>query len=65
MLKKRGDWSFAEGVNNTLLHAYIHQPYANRPPGVNTSFGNEFNRLNTWYSHLDLFTDYILSLIHI
>ena len=28
--------------------------YANRPPGVNTSFGNEFNRLNTWYSHLDL-----------
>lgn len=59
MLKKRGDWSFAEGVNNTLLHVYIHQPYANRPPGVNTSFGNEFNRLNTWYSHLDLFTDYI------
>lgn len=59
ILKQRGDWSFTEGVNNTLLHVYIHQPYENRPPGVNTSFGNEFNRLNTWYSHLGLFVSYI------
>lgn len=59
ILKQRGDWSFTEGVNNTLLHVYIHQPYENRPPGVNTSFGNEFNRLNTWYSHLGLFINYI------
>nr|WP_242507704.1 glycosyl hydrolase [Parabacteroides goldsteinii] len=59
ILKQRGDWSFTEGVNNTLLHVYIHQPYENRPPGVNTNFGNEFNRLNTWYSHLGLFISYI------
>jgi hypothetical protein len=26
---------------------------------VNAGFGNEFNRLNTWYSHLDLFTAYL------
>jgi hypothetical protein len=58
-MKRRGDWSFTEGINNTLLHVYIQQPYDDRPPGVNTWFGNEFNRLNTWYSHFDLFTAYL------
>lgn len=59
LMKQRGDWSLTEGINNTLLHVCIQQPYANRPPGVNASFGNEFNRLNTWYSHLDLFVAYL------
>jgi hypothetical protein len=58
-MKRRGDWSFTEGINNTLLHVYIQQPYEDKPPGVNAGFGNEFNRLNTWYSHLDLFTTYL------
>ncbi len=58
-MKRRGDWSFTEGINNTLLHVYIQQPYEDMPPGVNAGFGNEFNRLNTWYSHLDLFTTYL------
>ena len=58
-MKQRGDWSFTEGINNTLLHVYIQQPYDDRPPGVNTWFGNEFNRLNTWFSHMDLFTTYL------
>ena len=58
-MKRRGDWSFTEGINNTLLHVYIQQPYEEKAPGVNTWFGNEFNRLNTWFSHLDLFTTYL------
>ena len=58
-LKKRGDWSFTEGINNTLLHVYIQQPYEDKPPGVNTWFGTEFNRLNTWFSHMDLFSTYL------
>jgi hypothetical protein len=58
-MKRRGDWSFTEGVNNTVLHVYIQQPYDDRPPGVNAGFGNEFNRLNTWYPHIDLFTTYL------
>lgn len=59
MMKQRGDRFFTEGINNTLLHLYIMQPYEDKEPGVNASFGNEFNRKNTWFSHLDLFTTYI------
>src|ERR1700712_2928456 len=49
MFKKRGDRFFTEGINNTLLHVYIEQPNENRPQGINTWFGVEFNRLNTWF----------------
>jgi len=59
MFKQRGDRFFAEGINNTLLHVYIHQPYENKRPGVNAWFGNEFNRFNTWYDDMDLFVDYL------
>lgn len=57
--KERTDKYFAEGINNTLLHVFIHQPDTNRFPGTNAWFGTEFNRENTWYSHIDLFIDYI------
>lgn len=59
LMKQRGDRFFTEGINNTLLHVYIQQPYEDKVPGVNAGFGNEFNRFNTWFYSLDLFTDYI------
>jgi len=59
MMKQRGDRFFTEGINNTLLHLCISQPYEELEPGVNATFGNEFNRKNTWYPHLDLFIKYI------
>lgn len=59
MMKQRTDRFFAEGINNTLLHVYIMQPYENKNPGVNAWFGNEFDRKNTWFSQLDLFTEYL------
>ena len=49
-LKKSGDWSYSQGVNQGILHVYIHQPYADKFPGVNTWFGTEFNRNNTWFT---------------
>lgn len=52
------DDSFISGVNATLLHVFIEQPY-DRYPGVDAWFGTEFNRHNTWFSYMDLFTDYI------
>lgn len=58
-IKQRGDKFFAEGINNTLLHLYISQPYEDKNPGVNASFGNEFNRKNTWFSQLDVYTQYL------
>jgi len=58
-LKQRCDRFFAEGINNTLLHVYISQPYEDRNPGVNAPFGNEFNVKNTWFSQLDVYTQYL------
>jgi len=58
MMKQRGDRFFTEGINSTLFHLYIHQP-AEQLPGINAWFGNEFNRHNTWFPYLDLFTAYL------
>lgn len=58
-MKQRGDKFFTEGVNNTLLHVVISQPEEKKLPGLNCPWGQEFNRKNTWYSHLDLFTTYL------
>lgn len=59
LLKQRGDRFFTEGINNSLLHVYIHQPYEDKVPGVNTWFGTEFNRSNTWFNDFDLFVKYL------
>lgn len=58
MLKKRGDWAFTQGVNHTLLHVYIEQPY-DSVPGMNAWFGTEFNRQNTWFGQSKVWMDYI------
>jgi hypothetical protein len=58
-LKRRGDWSFAEGVNAFILHVYIQQQADNVYPGVDAWYNIQFNRKNTWFSQLDLYTDYI------
>lgn len=57
-MKQRGDRFFTEGINNTLMHVYIEQP-DEKEPGYNAGFGNEFNRHNTWFNYLDLFTQYL------
>lgn len=58
-MKQRGDKFFTEGINNTLLHVVISQPEEKKLPGLNCPWGQEFNRKNTWYSHLNLFTTYL------
>ena len=57
-MKGRTDRFFAEGINATLLHLYIHQAYE-RAPGITAWFGNEFNRHNTWFKEMDIFTAYL------
>ena len=57
-LKSRTDRFFADGINASILHLYIHQP-DDRAPGFIAWFGNEFNRHNTWFEHFDLFTGYL------
>ncbi len=59
LIKKRGDRFFTDGINNTLLHVYIHQPYDDKFPGINAGFGTEFNRKNSWFYDMDIFLKYI------
>jgi hypothetical protein len=57
--KRDGDAAFAAGLTSCILHVYIEQPDEVNYPGITTWFGVEFNRKNTWFSHMDLFTAYI------
>ncbi|WP_303921209.1 glycosyl hydrolase [Draconibacterium sediminis] len=59
VIKQRGDRFSAEGINNTLLHVYIQQPYEDKNPGMNAWFGNEFHRKNTWFSQIDVYIEYL------
>ena len=59
VLKKRGDWSYTEGINHFVLHLYIHQPDDKRIPGVNAWFSTEFNRHNTWFKQGKVWVDYL------
>jgi hypothetical protein len=58
-LKREGDIAFACGMTSCALHVYIEQAYENRYPGIESWFGVEFNRKNTWFPHIDLFIDYL------
>ncbi len=65
LLKKRGDWSFTEGINHFVLHLYIHQPDDNRIPGVNAWFSTEFNRHNTWFKQSKTWIEYLRRCQHL
>lgn len=65
MLKRRGDWSFTEGINHFVLHLYIHQPDDKRMPGVNAWFSTEFNRHNTWFRQSKTWIDYLRRCQHL
>ncbi len=59
VMKQRTDRFFTEGINATLLHLFIEQPDETTFPGISAGFGNEFNRKNVWWEHMDLFSDYL------
>jgi len=65
LLKKRGDWSFTEGINHFVLHLYIHQPDDRRVPGINAWFSTEFNRHNTWFKQSKNWIDYLRRCQHL
>jgi len=58
-LKVLGDWAFCEGINQFVLHVYIHQPWEDKQPGINAWFGTEFNRHNTWFGQGKAWIDYL------
>jgi hypothetical protein len=59
LLKRVGDFAFADGMTRCNLHVNIQQAYDDVFPGIGAWFGTEFNRKNTWFSQMDLFTDYL------
>jgi hypothetical protein len=58
-LKRDCDGAFAAGLTRCVLHVYIEQPYEEVNPGISAWFGVEFNRKNTWFNQIDLFTAYL------
>ncbi|MBE0655275.1 MAG: hypothetical protein IH594_15855 [Bacteroidales bacterium] len=57
-LKLFGDRAFCSGVNQMVLHSYVHQP-DNRKPGFTLGiFGQSFNRHNPWWPYVSQWFDY-------
>ena len=57
-LKQKGDESYVEGINQHIIHLVIHQPYEDKVPGINSWFGIELNRHNTWFKQSKAWIDY-------
>ncbi|MFH0758166.1 MAG: glycosyl hydrolase [Bacteroidota bacterium] len=57
-LKLFGDRAFCTGVNQMVLHSYVHQP-GERKPGITLGqFGQTFNRHNPWWPYASQWFDY-------
>lgn len=49
-LKPFGDRAFCTGVNQLILHSYVHQPMDKAPGLTLGRFGGHYNRLTPWWS---------------
>ena len=59
-LKSFGDYHFANGVNQFMLHVWCHQPF-DKPPGVtlHSNIGAPFGRTQTWLKPGKAWFDYL------
>jgi hypothetical protein len=57
-LKTIGDQAYTEGINQHIMHLAIHQPYSDKYPGINSWFGIELHRQNTWFEQATSWIDY-------
>ncbi len=48
-LKPFGDAAYCSGINQMILHSYVHQPLDNKPGATLGGFGASFNRNNPWW----------------
>jgi hypothetical protein len=57
-LKLYGDRAFCSGINQMVLHSYVHQP-SERKPGITLwEFGHSFNRHNPWWDFASQWVSY-------
>ena len=48
-LKLIGDRAFCTGINQMVLHSYVHQPFEKKPGITLGGNGQSFNRHNPWW----------------
>lgn len=59
MLKPFGDWAYTSGVNQFILHSYVHQPLDVQPHLTLVDvFGGHYNRNNPWFANSRAWMDY-------
>jgi len=51
-LKPFGDRAFCSGINQMILHSYVHQPNDKKPGMTLWQYGSHFNRNNTYWPYL-------------
>ncbi|MDA3821313.1 MAG: glycosyl hydrolase [Bacteroidales bacterium] len=57
-LKPFGDAAFCSGINQMILHSYVHQPTDDKPGMTLMKFGAHFNRNNPWWEFARGWMDY-------
>lgn len=51
LLKPFADLAFASGVNQFIMHSFVHQPFDSVPGLTLGHFAGHYNRNNPWWSH--------------
>ncbi|MGB9745660.1 MAG: glycosyl hydrolase [Bacteroidales bacterium] len=51
-LKCFGDRAYCSGINQFILHSYVHQPFDRKPGMTLLLWGSHFNRNNLYWEHL-------------
>lgn len=57
-LKPYGDRAFCSGINQLILHSYVHQPADSTPGMTLGNYGSPFNRNNNWFNFSSSWMDY-------
>ena len=57
-LKPFGDRAYCSGINQFILHSYVHQPFDKKPGMTLYMWGSHFNRNNLYWQHISDWFDY-------
>ncbi len=57
-LKLYGDRAYCSGINQMILHSYVHQPNDQKPGMTLFCFGSHFNRNTPWWNYSVGWLDY-------
>lgn len=57
-LKLYGDRAYCSGINQMVLHSYVHQPTDQKPGMTLYCFGSHFNRNTPWWNYANGWLDY-------